>query len=204
MFSRFNVIFFLAASCFFSIEGFAQWPSELWHSGKIVLNEGDTLHGLVKYDLQQDILQFSVRDQTADAYSARKVLFFEIFDETVNKYRQFFALPYENSSGYRAPIFFELLSEGKLTLLAREFLEYKMYSYPNYSGSISRLVLTYRFFFLHEDGSIEEFTGDKKDLIDLMGKKGKQVEKYIRTNRLKFPEKLDFARIVDYYNSLGS
>jgi hypothetical protein len=179
-----------------------RWPFELWHEGKIVLATGDTLKGLIKYDLQQDMVQHSIMNQTAEAYTARKVLFFEIFQEDIHKYRRFFALPYTTSNGYRAPVFFELLEEGKLTLLTREFLEYKTYSSPYFVGSYSRLVLDHKYFFLKEDGAIEEFTGNKNDLLSMMGKKSDDVEKYMKVNHLKVDDVQDFTRIVDYYNSL--
>jgi hypothetical protein len=182
--------------------GYAQhWPFELWHEGKIVLLEGDTLKGMVKYDLQQDLLQYTNRDAQAEVYTARKVLFFEIFDETIHRYRRFFTLPFTTTTGYKTPIFFELLEEGKMTLLCREFLEYKSQSsmYMNYS----RLVLSHKFFFLHENGQIEEFIGARKsDLLDMMGKRSDEVEKYMKVNRLRIEDKQDLIRIVDYYNSL--
>lgn len=179
------------------------WPSEMWHEGKIVLLEGDTLKGAVKYDLQQDLVQFTPSSAQITAYTARKVLFFEIFDQTVRRYRQFFALPYTTQSRYRAPIFFELLTEGKLTLLARESIELRTYSSMYYYGSsYSRQVMVYKYFFFTENGEIEEFTGNKNDLLDMMGKRGEDVDKYIRSNKLRFEEKADFARIVAYYNSL--
>jgi hypothetical protein len=71
-----------------------------------------------------------------------------------------------------------------------------------YGSSYSRQVLVYKYYFLTEDGAIEEFTGNKNDLLDLMGKYGDGVDKYIRSNKLKFEDKADFARIVAYYNSL--
>lgn len=179
-----------------------QFPSDLWHEGKIVLLEGDTLRGNVKYDLQQDLVQYTEASQRITAYSARKVLFFEIFDTSVRKYRQFFALPYSSTTGYKAPVFFELLEEGKMTLLSRESVEYRTYNSPYYMGSYSRLVLVYKYFFLDENGNIAEFTGNKNDLLDLMDKKSEEVEKYIKANKLKYDEKYDFARIVAYYNSL--
>jgi len=179
-----------------------QFPSDLWHEGRIVLLEGDTLKGNVKYDLQQDLLQYNVADQRTIAYSARKVLFFEIFDTSVRKYRQFYALPFTTSAGYRAPIFFELLEEGKMTLLSRESVEYRTYSSPYYMGSYSRLVLVYKYYFLDEQGNISEFSGNKNDLLNLMNKKSELVEKYIKENRLRYDDKYDFAKIVAYYNSL--
>ena len=179
-----------------------QFPSDYWHEGKVVLLEGDTLRGNIKYDLQQDLIQYSVSNQNTTAYSARKVLFFEIFDTSVRRYRQFFALPYSSVAGYRAPVFFELLEEGKMTLLSRESIEYRTYNSPYYMGSYSRLVLIYKYFFLDEKGNINEFNGNKSDLLELMNKKQDEVEKYIKANKLKYDDKYDFARIVAYYNSL--
>jgi len=196
----------LLTGIFFFFFGFSlaqrQWPSELWHEGKIVLVDGDTLNGLVKYDFHQNLVQYTVNNRKAEIYTARKVLFFEIFDETVHKYRRFFVLPYSNPSNYKAPIFFELLEEGKMTLLSRELLEYKTYNNAFYGGSYSRLIQTYYYYLLKEDGTIEDFRGNKNDLIDMMGNKRKPVEKYIKANRLDFDDKYDVARIVAYYNSL--
>lgn len=178
-----------------------QFPSDLWHDGKIVLLEGDTLRGSVKYDLQQDVIQFNSNQQIT-AYSARKILFFEIFDNSVRRYRQFFALPFSSIAGYKVPVFFELLEEGKMTLLSRESIEYRTYNSPYYMGSYTRLVLVYKYFFLDEKGNINEFIGNKNDLLELMNKKSDEVEKYIKANRLKYDDKDDFAKIVAYYNSL--
>ncbi len=180
-----------------------KFPSELWHEGKIVLLDGaDTVVGKVKYDFQQELIQCTVSNQTIEVYSAKKVLFFEIFDITVHKYRSFYALPFTTQSGYRAPIFFELLEEGRLTLLVREAIENKSYSSIYYYGSYTRQVLVYKYYFLDETGSINQFVGNKKDLLELMGKKADLVEDYIKANRLDMDEKYDFAQIVKYYNSL--
>ena len=184
-------------------KAFAQkFPSDLWHEGKIVLLEGDTLRGSVKYDLQQDLVQYGVANERTTAFSARKVLFFEIFDNSVRRYRQFFALPFTTTSGYKAPVFFELLEEGKMTLLSRESIEYRTYNSPYYMGSYSRLVLVHKYYFLDDKGEISEFTGNKNDLLQLMKNKEDEVEKYIKTNKLRHDDKHDFARIVAYYNSL--
>lgn len=179
-----------------------EWAFEQWHDGKIVLITGDTLKGNVKYDLQQDLVQYERSKTAPEVFTPRKVLYFEIYDRTVNRYRIFFALPYNATISYKTSIFFELLEEGKLTLLAREAVEYRTFSSPYYFGSYTREVLVYKYFFLEEDGSIVEFIGNKNDLLSLMGNKSEDVDKYIRTNRLKFDEKYDLVKIVAYYNSL--
>lgn len=197
--------YFLAAALFFLLAfsvGAQTFPSDLWHEGKIVLLEGDTLRGSIKYDLQQDLVQYAVANERTVAYSSRKVLFFEIYDNTIRRYRLFFALPFSTTAGYKAPVFFELLEEGKMTLLSRESVEYRTYNSPYYMGSYSRLVLVFKYFFLDENGNITQFEGNKNDLLNLMNKKSDEVEKYIKANRLRYDDKYDFARIVAYYNSL--
>jgi hypothetical protein len=195
-------LFVLFSVCFTVSVQAQQWPFELWHDGKIILEEGDTLKGSVKYDLEQNIVQYAQQNQNATVLSARKVLYFEIFDRTVHQYRQFFALPYSSNGSYRAPEFFELLAEGKLTLLCKEGLEYRSVPVGYYGGSYSRLILVYKYYTLNDKGDIVPFTGKKHDLLDMMGKNADVVEKYIRANRLRIEDKPDFAKIVAFYNSL--
>lgn len=81
-----------------------EFAFELWHDGKVVLENGDTLTGNVKYDMHTDLVQVQVGDRF-ESYSARKLLFLEIFDKTVKRYRRMYSLPYNTSGEYRAPVF---------------------------------------------------------------------------------------------------
>ncbi len=179
-----------------------QFPFEYWHDGTLVLETGDTLKGSIKYDLQNDLIQFS-KSGRLESYTARKMTYFEIFDQTIRKYRQFYSIPHVTSGAYKAPVIFELLTEGKMTLLCRESVEYRNYSNPFYSyGMSSRLVLVYHYFLLKENGSIEPFEGKRNDLLRLMGPYSEQVEKYMRSNKLSIDDRNEFVQTVQYYNSL--
>ena len=182
--------------------GFAQtFPFELWHDGKVVLESGDTIKGSVKYDLQ-DLLQ--VRHQNRmESFSARKVLFFEIFDQGYKRFRTFYSLPYASNGGYKSPVFFEVLTEGKITVLSREKVEYRTYGYsPFMYGSYNtRKVLVNTFFLLKENGNIEGFSAKRSDWLDMMGNRGDDVHDYAKDNKLDFDKKYDLKRIIDYYNS---
>lgn len=181
--------------------GYAQQFSfEMWHGGYLILEGGDTLRGQVKYNLQNDLLQLQ-HNSKVETYTARKVVFFEIFDAMQKEYRRFYSLPYASTTGYKAPVFFELLTEGKMTLLARESIEYKTYSSFYYYGSYTRLVLVYKYFLLQENGNISEFIGKRNDWIYAMGNYGDEVQKFAKSNKLDFDEKKDLTRIVEYYNS---
>ncbi len=196
---RFLVLLLLFATFFTHAQQFAY---ELWHEGKVVLESNDTIKGVVKYDLQSDLLQIKAKNQL-ESFTARKVLFFEIFDTTVKRYRQFYSLPYSQNNTYKTPIFFELLSEGKLTLLTREKLEYRTVSSPYYYyGTYSRLVLVNKYFLLKPNGNIEDFEGRKSDWLSLMENKEEDVKAFAKENRLDFDDKYELTRIVEYYNSL--
>ncbi|HLT74322.1 MAG TPA: hypothetical protein VKZ68_04530 [Ohtaekwangia sp.] len=189
-------------SLFVTLAEAQRWPSDYWHDGKIVLVQGDTLKGPVKYDLQQNVVLLGRGGSILDTYSARKVLFFEIFDVTANRYRQFYALPFAAAGSYETLIFFEFLEDGKLTLLSRESVEYRTQTHGFYGVTYSQQILVYQYFFLSEKGQLEEFSGGKTELLNLMGRYADHVDKYMRANKLRIDDKYDFARIVAYYNSL--
>ncbi len=182
-----------------------QFAFELWHEGKLILDSGDTLRGKIKYDLQSDLIQYQTNEQPPklESYTARKVLFFEIYDGTVKRYRIFYSLPYSTAGQYKAPVFFELLEEGKLTLLSREALEYRTTNSSfYYYGTYTRLILVNKYFVLKENGNIDEFRGKKNDWYELMRGKENEVQKYAKANRLDLDEKYELALAVNYYNSL--
>jgi hypothetical protein len=181
-----------------------EFAFEMWHEGKMVLEKGDTLKGHLKYDLQTDILQLQVNGKN-ESFTARKVLYFEIFDQTVKRYRQFYSLPFALNGAYKAPVFFELLEEGKITLLCREALEYRTVnsSFYFYPSAYTRLVLVYRYYLLEESGKINEFIDKKSNWLSLMGNRADEVEKFAKDNRLHFDDKEELIKIIAFYNSLN-
>jgi len=186
------------------------FPFDLWHEGKLVMDSGDTIRGAIKYGLN-DLLQVR-HDSRIESFAARKVLLFEIFDQSYKRYRQFYSLPYSATGGYKSPVFFEVLSEGKITLLSRERVElrnnsYSPYGSPFYSpygfgGYGTRKILVDVYFVLKENGNIEEVVDKRSNWLELMGSRGDEVHDYAKDNRLDFARKYDLKRIIDYYNSL--
>jgi hypothetical protein len=178
-----------------------EFAFEYWHEGRLVTDDSDTLKGSIQYDLQGDLLQLK-RGELIETFTARKVIYFEIFDVTIKEYRVFFSLPYSTTGTYKAPVFFELLTEGKLTVLAREALEHKMYSSFYYYGTYTRLVLVNKYFILDERGNITAFVGTKNEWLSLMGTRGSEVQRYAKANRLDFDDKSELIKILTFYNSL--
>ena len=190
----------------FSASKAQEFPSELWHQGFLVLVNEDTLTGKLKYNLDQELIQIETKDKIY-TYSGNKVFYFQIFDQTVDSYRQFYTLPYALVNKYEAPVFFEVLVEGKVTLLCRESISIKLEQdnnpYP-YSSRMtySREVLLYSYYFLDSNGRITEYSAKKKDLLRALSKKANKIEEYMKVNHLKADKRNDIVRILSFYNDI--
>ncbi len=189
------------------ILGYAQrFPSEIWHEGKVVLLKGDTLRGQLKYQIERDIVELVThKSEPPMALTSRKILYFEIFDVLVNRFRYFYALPASLTGSYRVPRLFEVLHEGRLSLLAREMIVVQNNpANANFwnGGGFTRKILTHDYYFLYDNGEIKKFEGKKKELLQQMKRKAPLVDAYIKENKLKYDRMNDLTRIVAYYNSL--
>ena len=187
--------------------GYSQYiPSDYWHEGYVVtLEYNDTLSGSIKYDLSQNIIQIKNRDKIA-TISSRSILYFKIFDEKNKYYRTFYSLDFSMTSDYKVPFFFELIQEGRISLLAREYIVSENISsyynpYGNY-GNTNRKKVEYTFYLLNKIGDITLFKGGKKELSSVMADRWEEMELYAQKNKLSYNILGDVTKIISYYNSL--
>lgn len=182
--------------------GFSQtFPSDVWHEGKLVLVSDETFTGKIKYDQLKGIVQVEVGEKIL-TYSANSIFHFEIHDITSESYREFYVLPYGLLSSYKTPVIFEVLIEGNLTLLSREYVAIENVQNPYSLGSYTREVLVYDYFFLSKNGDITKYTMKKKDLYNAVSKRQKQVIEFMKANRLHHDKRNDLVRVIAFYNAL--
>ena len=197
---------------FISNYNFAQeFPSDIWHKGLLVTNLGDTIEGDLKYDFDSQSIQLD-DGETIKAFNVNNLFFFEIYDKTIRDYRQFYSLMYEVGYDYNVPVLFEMMIEGKISLLLREriiaetnqsyFPSYYSYgimpSFSNNYGYVNKV--KYDYFFLTDDGKIHRFKGKKKEILSLMQDKYSVMKEYISKNKISLKKMSDIARVVNYYN----
>ena len=184
-----------------------QFPSDLWHEGKLVLASEEVYEGLLKYDLVRGTVQVEIEEgERFLTFGAQSIFYFKIFDVTVEANREFYVLPYGLVTSYKAPVIFEVLVEGNISLLCRERVSSKnvtaanpyLYSTPTYQKD----VLVYDYFFLDREGNITPYNLKKKELMQVVSKRQSQVADYIKQNRLKFDRRNDIIRILAFYNAL--
>ena len=182
--------------------GFSQtFPSQLWHEGKLVLITDEVISGIIKYDQVQGIVQVEV-DEKIFTYSAKSIFHFKIYDITSDSYREFYSLPYGLVSSYKTPVIFEVLIEGNITLLSREYVTTKNIQDPFSFGSYAKEVIVYDYYFLDKEGNIKAYTMKKKDLYNVLSKRQSQVVEYMKTNRLRHDNRNDLIRVILFYNAL--
>ncbi len=187
-----------------SLASHAQFSKEIWHDGFLVTTEDDTLKGLIKYDMEANIVQLIINKSKVRTFSSHKLFYFEIYDKVVKNYRQFYSVPYEVSSNYTIPILFEVLYEAPLSLLAREALVQE--NVPNssiyWSGNITQDTMARTYYFLDKKGNIQPYTGKRSELMAIMVRKASSVKTFIKKNNLKTDEVRDLIRITAFYNSI--
>lgn len=195
-----------------------EFPSQVWHPGKVFLSSGEMYEGKLKYDLDANIVL--VQSNTVETFSSASITYFEIFDEVYGGIRTFYSLPYALNSDYKTPIFFELLTEGEdITLLCREFITADnrgfnnaygmrgmymnpMWGMPMMGGGFSRL--DFNFYFL-QDQKIYKYNQKKNELLrEFMDDKSSEMKLYMRKNRLSHDKRGDLLRITAHYNQLKS
>jgi len=184
------------------ISSYAQFSSDVWHDGYLITNERDTLEGKVKYDMENNSIQF-YNKKVIRTFSSYQVFYFNIFDNVLDTYRQFYCVPYRLKTDYQTPIIFELLFEGELSLMAREAIVQESVPVGTavYSG-VTRDRLTQTYYFVNKKGSITEYNGKKGDLLDVMADKSAKVKSFIKKNRLRSNSTRDLVRITAFYNSI--
>ncbi|MDO6437349.1 hypothetical protein Q4534_08030 [Cyclobacterium sp. 1_MG-2023] len=206
--------------CLFLITGISmaqEFPSQVWHPGKVFLTSGQMSEGKVKYDLDANVVL--VQTNTVETYSSASITYFEIFDEVYGGIRTFYSLPYALNSDYKTPIFFEVLTEGEdITLLCREFITTDNRGYNSYAmrgmymnpmwgmpmmgRGFSRL--DFNFYFL-QDQKIYKYNQKKSVLLkEIMDDKSSEMKLYMRKHKLHHDKRGDLLRITAYYNQLKS
>ena len=198
-----RLFFLVGLVCSLSVTA-QRFSQEVFHEGFLVTTNRDTLTGQLKYDLDANILTVFDRGKTK-SFSSQKVFYFEIFDQILDNYRQFYTNPNNVNVDYKIPIFFELVYEDKISLMARERIVSQAVNNasPYWGGGTGQqLVIKYSYYFMSDKGKITYYNGKKKDLLNFMSKKQTEIKKYIKNNRLDTDKMSDLVRITAFYNSI--
>ena len=184
------------------------FSKDYWHKGEVYLFTEESVKGNIRYDLEQNNITVRTPDNKLRSYNASQVEQFWIQDELQKRVRYFYALPQVTKDDYRVLYFFELLTEGKITLLCREnFIirqmgYYSPYMWGGWANGGSYVVQEDDYFLLGSDGNVADVEEDREAIMKLFGKKKDVMELYLIDHNNKLRNREDLLQLIRYYNEV--
>ncbi len=184
------------------------FSKEYWHKGEVYLFTQESIKGSIKYDLDQNNITIRTSDNKLRSYNASQVEQFWIEDELQKRVRYFYALPQLTKDDYRVLYFFELLTEGKVTLLCRENFVvkqagyYSPYMWGGWSNRGSYVVQEDDYFLLNNEGNVADVAEEREAIMNLFGKKKDVMELYLIDHNNKLRNREDLLKMIRYYNEV--
>lgn len=195
------------------------FPSQQWHKGEVRLTDNTYLVGNIKYDLDHEAIQL-VRNGKTETYSAQQVTSFKIIDGKKGSFRYFFTLPFAQKQGRKRPTFFEVIVEGKATLLAREYVATVSTSVNRFGrtgrgnrlrndrlnnpANRTRLILAHKMYVVNLNGDIQKLTARRKDLFYILKGHDNDLKQFIKQENIKLDRVTDMASVVGHYNAIST
>jgi hypothetical protein len=194
-----------------------------WREGKVVLTTGDTLAGGVVYHQKGELLQVELADGATKTYSPVNVASFTVFNEQTRRFQTFRSYRWSRRGDYstfKTPAFFEVIAEGKYTLVEREALAIRNQDpVPRYSsagryyeaqpdntmrfnGSFSQMVAVKQFYVLTPENEIVALRNPKKDLPDLFQDKAGAMQAFMKNRNLSYHNSTDLIPVIRHFNKL--
>lgn len=130
-----------------------------------------------------------------------------IYDDSVTRIRHSFvnAKEWKTNEGANLLGFFEILSEGKITLAGYTELEFikANYNAAKHVGSKdNKYVKNSKYFYVINQ--VATPLPKRKSLFDIFGERKDELQKYSEDNSLNLKNTLDLIRLFNYYNQPGT
>ena len=178
---------------------------DVWHEGEVNLFSGETLHGKLRYDLDNDNVQLQTQG-ILKSFNAFQVESFFFFDQVQKQPRHFYTLPYTKVGKYESPTFFELFTEGEVSLLNREVINYRYLTPTGYwatrvsVGNVAVPEVEDVYYVLVRE-KVTKLDSPKSQLQELLKDREQEVEQFVQKKRLGYSKRPDLISIVEFYNS---
>jgi hypothetical protein len=194
-----------------------------WQQGKVILSDGDTLSGAIVYHLKGEMLQVKEAGGAIKTYSPVNVASFTVFNEQTRRFHTFRSYLWSRRAGYnsfKTPAFFEVVAEGKYTLVKREafsvrnqdpvprYAAYGRYYEPHptdnirYKDSYCQVVAVKQFYVLTPEKEMIALRNPKKDLPDLFRDKAGTMHQFMRHKKLSYHNSTDLIPVIRQFNRL--
>jgi hypothetical protein len=177
-----------------------------WYPAEIILNGGQKYQNIpLKLDVFEN-QELITKNQAGDSLFVKEdmVSYFSIYNEDTKITHTF--KRFKEKSTDKKPIFFDVLHEGKYSLLAKR---YKNFSPADFKGGYS----TQRFYDEYtnatdlfvktaETEDLVKMKSNKKAIMKVLAGKDKELSAFIDKENLDLKNEQDLAKLFAYYNQL--
>jgi hypothetical protein len=166
-----------------------------WNKGIIQLNKGITYKDVnVKFDEVTQQLIILYKDRTYRL--AEPVNEFKLSDANGTQSH------FMNGYGDNKKEFYEVLAQGSVGLLKSTAKHItKNTTYPLGSG-LSKTVTADDKYYLYVNNAMISVKADARAILKVIGNKQDVLVNYIKNNSLNLKDQNDFAKLINYYNSI--
>ncbi|RDC62511.1 hypothetical protein [Adhaeribacter pallidiroseus] len=194
-----------------------------WSVGEVILTDGDTLKGAVSYYFQKELIQVKNANGFIQTFSPVNVTHFRVFNEQRQEFqtfRPFRYAPNPEEPTFKTPAFFEVVTEGKYTLIKRSCYVirnldpvpayathgqyYESYSVTRKKSDLNsyQLARLNAYFLYTPENKLIPLRHPKKNLEDLYQDKSVPMKAFIRQRNLSYKNPVALTRVVQYFNHL--
>nr|WKN39874.1 hypothetical protein K4G66_14355 [Tunicatimonas sp. TK19036] len=196
--------YYLFFFCFFAQ---STWATALpqygfWCSGRITLENNEVLEGEISYDLKFDAIQIK-KGGIVRTYTAQNINSFEMFDPIKYRHRKYVSIDHAMGEGYKRKTFFEVLADGKLTVLRKsKYVRRPRVTEDFRAPHIYLNVVCRHTYYIYKEGEFMEVDDFQGQVLPLMRSHQREIADYVQRCDLKLREIHEQMRVVNLYNQL--
>lgn len=176
-----------------------------WNSGTITDKSGKGYSNLLlKYDSYKDQIELNQEGQIVEPltgmYNKFTLNFVDPVTNQVIKHSFSAGYPVE---GYTRENYFDLLLDGKITLLKKYktlFLEESVSGYGT-SGTQKSFQSTILYFIIADDSDSKEIKLNKKSVLNAFQEQTAEIEAFIKEKKMKVKSETDLIEIIRFLNA---
>jgi hypothetical protein len=191
---------------FSTIHIFAISKEKGWNRGVIVLHSGEIIQGDLCYDQHLEVVQCQSEGITK-AYTALQVKYFRYQDQHMGIERKFIPVAFSPTSDYKHDAFFEVVTDGPITLLRKHSRWKHLTANPGFMRvnpelGFSNQVIGFEYYVQQSEGLRKVKKFRKEFFPAIMREYGEKVNQFVRKNQLKLFMMASQIIVVQYYNYL--
>ncbi|MEM9325147.1 MAG: hypothetical protein AAGA85_05815 [Bacteroidota bacterium] len=191
---------FMMVALWMAIVTYAQNPTdeERWYDGFLVTTSQDTIRGELSYNMVTNMVKVRQEDRMR-VFTSFQTFHYKLYDEPARRWRKFYSVAFPLKTNHETPILFELLAEGKLSLMARErWCHSRKNIKLEENGYIRK-----DYYFIDRAGAIAHPRRSRSGLLALMEDRKSDLTVFIRDNHLDLSNERDLRILTTHYNKIS-